>query len=189
MFRLFISVDVKDQLILKAIELAAEEIKQLKSVRLVNSSQLHFTLKFLGDTPEDKVSVINSALSAIQWIRFDLTLQGLGVFPKPSFPRVVWVGVSSGQQLIKDLAQKVDKALLKEGFPKEKRPFSPHLTIGRFKSKNFSNKLLLQILNNFQDVEFGQLSIQEINLKKSTLTPKGPIYETLSTFSTPSTED
>ena len=189
MFRLFISVDVKDQSILKAIEVATEEVKQLKSVRLVNSSQLHFTLKFLGDTPEDKISVINSALSAIQWMRFDLTLQGLGVFPKPSFPRVVWVGVSSGQQLIKDLAQKVDKALFKEGFPKEKRPFSPHLTIGRFKSRNFSSELLLEILQNFQNVEFGRLSVQEVNLKKSTLTPRGAIYETLSTFSASPTEE
>ncbi|MFX1533030.1 MAG: RNA 2',3'-cyclic phosphodiesterase [Promethearchaeota archaeon] len=189
MFRLFISVDVKDQLILKAIEAATKEVNQLKSVRLTDSSQLHFTLKFLGDTPEDKVPVINNALSAIRWTNFSLTLQGLGVFPKPSFPRVVWVGVSSGKQLIKDLAQKVDKALIKKEFPREKRPFSPHLTVGRFKSKKFSSELLLQIINNFQDTEFGQLSVQEINLKKSTLTPQGPIYETLSSFPASSKED
>ncbi|MFX1252032.1 MAG: RNA 2',3'-cyclic phosphodiesterase [Promethearchaeota archaeon] len=189
MFRLFISVDVKDQSILKAIEEATKEIQQLKSVRLTNSSQLHFTLKFLGDTPENQVSIINSALSTIQWREFNLTLQSLGVFPKPSFPRVIWVGISSGQQLIKDIAQQVDEVLLKKGFPKEKRPFSPHLTIGRFKSRNFSNDRLLQILNDFQHVEFGQLSVQEINLKKSTLTPKGPIYETVSIFSSSSKED
>jgi 2'-5' RNA ligase len=104
-------------------------------------------------------------------------LKGSGVFPNYNYIKVVWIGIENIQNLGK-ISSSIDEGTSKFGFEKEKRKFSAHLTIGRVKSAKNKDRLL-QIINKYSDVELGNIDVKSIKLKKSELTPKGPIYTTI----------
>jgi 2'-5' RNA ligase len=99
------------------------------------------------------------------------------VFPNQNYIKVAWMGVENAEPL-KEIAENIDTKLKNLGFEKEKRPFSAHLTIARIKSAKNKEKLM-QLINKYQNTEFQKIKIDKIILKKSTLTPKGPIYTNL----------
>jgi len=103
--------------------------------------------------------------------RFDIFV-GIGVFPKPSFPRVIWIGTNEGVNELEKLAEMIRIKLSQLGFRPDKK-FKPHVTIFRVKNKieGISDKL-----EKFSSYSFGKQMIYEIKLKKSELTPEGPIY-------------
>ena len=100
-------------------------------------------------------------------------------FPNNKRIKVIWVGIDE-DSIIKDLHDKLDKEFVRLGFDKDKR-FSTHLTIGRMKSAKGKDKVKSTI-EEFSDVEIGEMEVDHITLKKSTLTPAGPIYEDLKIF-------
>ena len=115
-------------------------------------------------------------MSLIEFQSFDVSLEGIGVFPKPSFPRIIWIGTDkAGGQKLMGLATKVVEKLSKLGFQPDK-PFKPHLTIFRVKNKigNISDDL-----KKYQTHSFGKQHVSEIKFKKSILTSEGPIYSDL----------
>ena len=87
------------------------------------------------------------------------------------------LGLENVENLEK-ISIKIDEETSKLGFEKEKRKFSPHITLGRVKSAKNKDRLL-QIISKYQDIKFGNIKVKSIELKKSELTPKGPIYTTL----------
>lgn len=96
---------------------------------------MHLTLKFLGEIEPDRLDAVRGALTSFPWnlAPFAFTLSGVGAFPGMKRPQTLWVGVSNGAEPVKELAEKVERALEPLGFPRETRGFSPHLTIGRVK--------------------------------------------------------
>ncbi|MFI5059639.1 MAG: RNA 2',3'-cyclic phosphodiesterase [Candidatus Acidiferrales bacterium] len=180
--RLFVALEipaaVRDNLATLIKELRNSEPK----ARWVRPESLHVTLKFLGETPSEKLEAIRNALSAVRWeqaVRLDF--RGLGFFPNEKCPRVLWAGMDASPN-VQSLAASIDEALEKLGFPREDRDFAPHLTIARFLSPQISEKLRAAIQQNM-DRESGCLRTNEFHLIESKLKPSGAEYTRLATFS------
>ncbi|MCK4347101.1 MAG: RNA 2',3'-cyclic phosphodiesterase [Thermoplasmatales archaeon] len=176
-FRGFIAVDI--DVFPKLLEFEKEIKDTGANIKLVEPENVHITLKFLGDTNEDLIEeidgIINDATQNIE--PFNIKLNGAGVFPNQNYIKVIWLGIKQWEQL-EGIAQKIDEQLHKMGFKKEKRKFSAHLTIARVRSAQNKDKLL-QIIEKYKDFEFAEINVDSIKLKKSELTPKGPIYTNL----------
>ncbi len=180
MVRSFICVEINDPQVIKQIEDEISEIRQYKGVRTVKSSHLHLTLKFLGEVPEQRIQLVKDAIKQIKIPPFALTLHGIGCFPNLNYIRVVWIGITEGQESLKHLFQMIEKQLNPLGFAREKRGFSAHLTLARIKSlKSVDKNNLAKMIQDLKEKAFGVHKIEKFILKKSTLTPKGPIYEDL----------
>ncbi|MHA2245557.1 MAG: RNA 2',3'-cyclic phosphodiesterase [Candidatus Hodarchaeales archaeon] len=179
MVRSFICVEINDSDIVNQIEEILSKIR-FSGVRTVKSFQLHLTLKFLGEIPESRISTIKKEIQTIKIHPFEISLEGMGCFPNLNYIRVVWIGIKAGSNNLKQLAYLIEEKLNPIGFPKEKRGFSPHLTLARIKKlPNPDKRKLTDFIQSSNDLSFGVQMIEEFILKKSTLTPKGPIYEDL----------
>jgi len=176
-FRGFIAIDITP--FQKLSDLINEIKNSGANIKTVEPGNIHITLKFLGDTNEEKIDNINDIIiNSVEGIKpFDIKLKGAGFFPNHNYIKVVWVGIENTEQM-QIIAKKIDEKLSTIGFDREKRKFSAHLTIARVRSAQNKEKLI-QIINKYQDVEFAKITVNKIKLKKSVLTPKGPIYSTL----------
>lgn len=176
-FRGFIAIDIPINK--KLLEMENEIKNTGADMKLVEPENIHVTLKFLGDTDEEKISEIENIIkNSVKDINtFNIKLKGSGVFPNKNYMKVIWIGLENAEP-IGEIAKKMDKQLQNLGFEPEKRGFSAHLTIARVKSSRNKEKLL-QIIQKYQDVEFATIEVNSFKLKKSDLTPKGPIYTTL----------
>lgn len=145
-------------------------------LRVVPPENLHITLKFLGDTEEAQVSELVAELhrAAEGLPPFTVTLQGTGTFPRRGAPRVVWVGLGGGDPLMA-LAGRVETRLEALGFPRDRRQFSPHLTVARVKGAEHRGELLA-LLESFRETAFGQHRVEAVRLKRSELRPTGAVY-------------
>lgn len=144
-----------------------------RAVRLVQPDNMHLTLRFLGDTAVTQLPSLTQQLDelASQHASFSLQLEGLGCFPNPKRPRVIWVGVTGEHAALLAVKQELDKRLAPLGWPPEDKPFSAHLTIGRV-----GDGRLPPTMNWNLPVNPLPFAVQEIHLIESRLTPKGPIY-------------
>ena len=151
-------------------------------IRWVKPERAHLTLKFLGDTTSDQVEDISGALKSIasDTDDFDIVFGGLGVFGPKKRPRVVWVGVQQGLGQLRGLQKLIDRKLKKTGFDPETKEYSPHLTLGRFRS-NKNVGAFLEFMQKHPQKDCGGLKACAVHLIKSTLTPSGPVYEKLIT--------
>jgi 2'-5' RNA ligase len=176
MIRTFIAVDLPDSFI----ETIAEIQQELKgNIKLVDPKQVHITMKFLGDVPEKKIPKIEDALSSINSEPFTAKVHGVGAFPKPSYARVIYIGADPAETFT-ELYAEVESALTPLGFKREKRQFTPHATLARVKHNPEEARMRLRdTIEHLSDIEVGTMDVDTIKLKKSMLTPKGAIYETL----------
>jgi 2'-5' RNA ligase len=176
-FRGFIAIDIT---VTPQILTFEKEIEKTGAdVKLVEPDNIHITLKFLGDTDEKYIDDIEQSMKeSVNGIKpFPITLRGTGVFPNQNYVKVIWVGINDAGH-IEPIARAIDTSLAPLGFKKENRGFSPHLTIGRLKTAR-NKDTLLKIIEHYNTEEFTVQEVQSIVLKKSELTPKGPIYTTL----------
>jgi 2'-5' RNA ligase len=154
-------------------------------MRWVNPENIHLTLKFLGDTPQRNISDLSKALkqTVFGFLPFEIVFKGTGCFPDTRRPRILWAGVN-GPATLFELQSNIDRALLAIGFPTEKRPFSPHLTLARISERTSEDTDLkvIQGVNSFQDVFFGHMLVERVTLFQSVLAPKGSIYTPLVRF-------
>ncbi|UCG89656.1 MAG: RNA 2',3'-cyclic phosphodiesterase [Candidatus Heimdallarchaeota archaeon] len=179
MVRSFICVEINDSEVVKPIEELLVKLR-FNGVRPVKSFQLHLTLKFLGEVSESQIGSIKQVIQLIEFSPFEISLTGMGCFPNLNYIRVVWIGIREGSNNLKQLASMIEEKLNPLGFPREKRGFSPHLTLARIKKlRNPDKRKLTAIIQSSKEISFGDQLIEEFILKKSTLTPKGPIYEDL----------
>jgi 2'-5' RNA ligase len=142
----------------------------------ISTNNIHFTLFFLGEVSDSVSEKIQESLGSIEFHPFEICIRGVGAFPKPSFPRIVWVGTDNeGGKKLTELASVVEERLSNLGFQKDK-PFKPHATIFRVKNKigNISDEL-----KKLETYSFGIQKVFEIKYKKSVLTSDGPIYSDL----------
>lgn len=151
-------------------------------VRWVPPSNIHLTLKFLGDISSAKIEQVCQVLSDItgRHEKHKVTISGLGTFPNYRRPRVIWIGIQAPETL-KALHQELEAATAKLGFPPEKRSFKPHLTIGRVKN-HISNKNIESLQQALSSTKIGFIDTVEFNalhLFKSDLKPSGAVYTKL----------
>jgi len=175
MSRLFIAVDLPSSVRGELIDvLSSFEGFNLK---LVSPELIHITLKFLGEVSDDMVSDIASSLDGIECMPFNANIKGVGVFPNLRSPRVVWLGAEGN---FKQLYDDVEKSLSGLDLEKDKREFTAHATLGRIKfMPKEQMEGFLAILDNLKEVDLGEIRVDKVLLMKSTLTPYGPVYETM----------
>lgn len=179
MIRAFIAVEI-DSLTAQRIAAAIEQLRaRFAAIRWVGTSKFHLTLKFLGNIDENKIEPIGAALvEALRpFPRLTINAKGLGVFPNPRRPRVLWVGLA-GTSLV-SLQAKVASALIPLGFAPEENPFTPHLTVGRWRQGGGADRSLEQELGRWRDYPFGASPVDEVILFQSDLKPAGAIYHRL----------
>lgn len=153
-----------------------------KEPRWVRAENLHVTLKFLGEIAEAKVHAVRSALEEIRSENpVALEFRGLGFFPDEKHPRVFWAGMGASSPNLKTLAADIEGAVDTFGIPREKRDFSPHLTLARFERPRLPDALRKLITESKQH-EFGSLRTNEFHLMQSKLKPTGAEYTTVATF-------
>jgi len=175
--RLFIAVNLEEELKKRIVPLEEELKKTGADVKWVEVKNLHLTLKFLGEVEEKKVTQIEQIITStlVNFPSFEMRLSGFGVFPNLNYPRVVWIGIEEGKEQLKVLSEKVESSLIPLGFPKEKRPFTAHLTVGRVRSAKNKNQLI-SIIEEKKNIEIGKQRVEKIYLMQSFLKPTGPIY-------------
>ena len=179
--RLFIAIELEQET-KEYLSMIQSEIKEKMSkedkLKFASKEQIHLTLKFLYEVPQDKSEKIKELLGEIEFKPFSSSLNGFGFFPTEKYIRVVWVGLSPEGKIIA-LQESIEEKL-KKLFKKEK-DFRPHLTLARAScikdSLSFINKL------KGIKIENKAIAIDSFKLMKSTLTPNGPIYDELQSFS------
>ena len=174
MMRVFVAIEITNEAVINSIRKFQKELKI--DAKPVNPQNFHFTLQFLGEISQDVSLKIIKALQTIEFSSFDIVLKGTGIFTKPSFTRVIWVGSNEkGGDLLIQLSKKVVKSLEPLGFFQDK-PFKPHITVFRIKKKI---RDISKELENKKIVNFGIQRVSNIKLKKSELTSNRPIYSDL----------
>lgn len=179
--RTFIAIDltaeIKNEL--------ARAVRLLKPVapgiKWVVPENYHLTLKFLGEVSESRLEMLRTTLEEVtgRHRSFPLTVKGAGSFPPgQSRMRVIWVGIEAGPELLA-LQSDLEDTLNQQGFEREERPFSPHLTVGRAREPQSQDRLKAE-LKKLDAKEFGIMEVKEISLFESRLHPEGPEYKIIS---------
>lgn len=180
--RLFVALDIPED-IRQALAATVRTLRvACPDARWARIDGLHATLKFIGETPGEKLEPIKSALATVQ-AAAPITLQfrGAGFFPDMRRPRVLWAGIEAGPDLAA-LARDVENSLAPLGIARETRAFSPHLTLARF-DRPRGLALLHAALAAAGPLEFGATTAKEFHLYQSVLKRGGAEYTRLVTFS------
>jgi 2'-5' RNA ligase len=173
-FRGFIAVDVPPSPLLDA--LARDLQMSSSSLKVVRTDQLHLTIKFLGETEEGLVPEILTAIreAAAGIHPFGIRVKGTGAFPSLARMNVIWVGVE-GAEPIARIAEALESSLEPLGFPREKRPWTAHVTLARVKGHRDLDRAR-RILEPRANDTFAAHTVDAVQLKKSVLTPEGAKY-------------
>ena len=184
--RLFLAMDLSIEVVERIVRLQEELESQLPddvTVRWTDASTLHTTLKFFGEVEDDLVPFIEDTLAALAkpLFAFEVEARGVGAFPEPETPRIIWTGFDAhGGDVLGLLQKTIEKEMEELGFAADPRPFQPHITIGRVKSD--ATVSLAAVTDALQGHVFGKSHIRDIALFESRLTSMGPVYDVLSRF-------
>ncbi len=177
--RSFIAVEIERPDLIAKLEEVQREIQSSEAdLKLVERDNLHITMRFLGDISPSMAESVVDMLKQIKFEAFAASLHGVGVFPKMTFPRVIWVGVKMGRENLVDIYRQLEAGLNQVGFRPEHESYTPHITLFRVRSGHHRESLV-EVLTKHQETEFGEFGIKAIQLKRSILTPNGPIYSTI----------
>jgi RNA 2',3'-cyclic 3'-phosphodiesterase len=160
---------------------AAERMKSLGDMKIVEKENIHLTLRFLGEFEESKVTDVICALDSVRKQGgFDVCIKGLGSFPGPGSPRVLWAGAQKGDKELRELHEEIEKAITPLGFPADER-FASHYTIARV--KYLKDKAgLKELLAEYKEHVFGCFRAESFYLMKSELRRSGPVYSVVKEF-------
>lgn len=184
--RTFIAIELPDN-IKNSLAALQEKIKSSQAdIKWVEKTNIHLTLKFLGEIDENKLLQVITVLGEIaaNTRSYQTTISTIGGFPKIDYPRVIWVGIESGDSETKNIAKLVEENLEKIGIPKEERAFSSHITLGRTRSSKNQKQLayeLNKLQKDFKALE--SFKVGKITLFKSLLSSKGPTYQAIAEIS------
>jgi RNA 2',3'-cyclic 3'-phosphodiesterase len=183
LLRAFIAIEIPAE-IKKAIAVQTASLHKDAghAVRWVVPENTHLTLKFLGELSPANMGLLSQALQAEcgQQAPFEIAVGGMGSFPNPRRPRVIWVGLKHPPDL-NQLQRKVEAAAALLGYAAEDKPFSAHLTIGRVREQATLDEMkqLQSALAGLHIGELGMFTARAVTLFKSELQPSGPLYTPL----------
>ncbi len=180
MKRLFVAVDLDEPTRAAVAGIVARLAQRLCQDRgagritWVRTEHLHLTLRFLGDVEDARVPAVQEAVAApLAAAGFDLSFEGLGMFPPAGRPRVVWLGVKDGRSELEALYREVEDRLRLAAVPPEPRPFQAHLTLGRFREATTRPDFPTSQVGN---VVVGPCRVDHVTLYESRLSSKGPTH-------------
>lgn len=181
--RLFLAIPIEKS-ILEALAGAADRLRDSRApVRWVRPEGMHLTLKFLGDTDLERVAPVVQAVTGIcqNILPFPMSVTGAGAYPNLRRPRVLWAGVVENSGTLERLWKGVEEVVEKLGWEREKRRFSPHITIGRVKG-NMNIARLSAAMERIKDHHWGDQEVDSMVLFSSELKPGGAVYEKVHVF-------
>jgi 2'-5' RNA ligase len=180
--RSFLAFDIESDTVLNRFATAQKILVQTGAdLKLVEPQNIHITVRFLGNIMPTMVEKIFEEMQKVQFTPFNVQINGLGAFPDLRYPRVVWAGITEGADQLKTVFSHLEPRLRSLGFAPDSKGFSPHLTIVRVKSGRNKVQLAEFIAKN-ASYNFGAIKAECLRLKKSDLTPRGPVYSTLKEF-------
>jgi len=180
--RSFLAFDLENEAVRKKLAAAQNLLVQTGAdLKLVEPQNIHMTMRFLSDITPDMIEKVFEEMKKTQFTSFDVQINGLGAFPDLHYPRVVWAGITEGADQLKNVFNQLEPRLRLLGFTPDPKGFNPHLTIARVKSgKNKAQ--LAELVTKNASYDFGTVNAKCLRLKKSDLTPRGPVYVTLKEF-------
>jgi 2'-5' RNA ligase len=174
MVRAFVALELPDEIKVRLKD-AQEKLRGCSArLTLVEPALIHITLKFLGEVAEKDLPCLGDALRSVSFKPFPVSV-GTVTVNNPKRPHTVWCPVSDGGKG-KNLFRLVEDVLVPLGFERETRGFTPHATLARVKIPDPS---LFPVLRSLEGKTYGDCIVRGMKLKKSTLTPGGPVYEDL----------
>lgn len=151
----------------------------IPGARWVEADNYHVTLRFVGEVSESDADDVHTALSALSFDAFAMSLVGVGHFGKLRKARSLWVGIEPVDP-VRHLQAKIESAIVRAGFPREERRFRPHVTLARIKGETGHH--LANFLSEHGDFRTPAFDVSSFHLFRSQLTRSGPVYETLWTY-------
>ncbi|MEA3407774.1 MAG: RNA 2',3'-cyclic phosphodiesterase [Chloroflexota bacterium] len=183
--RTFVAIELTEEA-LDALGRLQERLKQARgggAGRWVRKEGIHLTLKFLGDVAEERVDEVCEAVrrACEGHASFSVTIAGLGCFPHTRRPRVLWAGVEGEVDTLCALQEAVEREMVALGFPKERHPFTPHLTLARIhrEARAEDIRALGQMADKASSEQIGGMRVDAVSVMKSDLRPTGAIYTEL----------
>ena len=182
--RCFIAIEIPETIQNQLARIQGTLRKQIQKASWVKPSNIHLTLKFLGDVDPQDLESIKEAIQrvAIRHRSFSVRIGGLGAFPNLARPRVMWTGVKAGGERTSALARDINMALSDYGFSLDTKRFNPHLTIARVKERIDLRPHANQY-RRYDRIDGAEMSVDTISLIQSQLHPTGAIYSTLQSYS------
>lgn len=178
--RLFVAIDLPQD-ILDALARLVNRLRPLARISWTRPETWHLTTKFIGEWPEDRLAEIEGALRGLAALGpIPIEVRGLGFFPNARAPRVFWAGVEAPESL-RQLARDTEQALTLLGIQRERRPYSPHLTLARIKEP-VRLEGLHEAISRLPSTRFGAFRADRFCLYRSTLQPSGAMYRRLAEF-------
>lgn len=179
LMRLFVGLDLPDEVVDRLAALVAR-LRPAAPIQWSPPANLHVTTKFIGEWPEERLSALQTALAAIpERSAIEVAVSKVGFYPDARAPRVFWCGISGPG--LEALAAETDAATAALGIPREKRVYSPHLTLARIKSQ-IDLRPLQGAIEAFPSLDFGQFAARSFFLYRSHLRPGGSVYTKLAEF-------
>jgi len=176
--RSFIAFDIEDENIIRELgKIQSSLLECNANIKLVEPENIHITIRFLGEIPTTMIEKIYNEMNKVVFTPFEIEIKGLGAFPSIRHINVVWAGIGKGVNELRNIYYQLEPNLQKLGLRPDEKGFSPHITIARVKSGG--REKIAQIIKKYEDYRFGVINAKCLRLKKSVLTPRGPIYSTL----------
>src|SRR6184192_3642014 len=168
--RLFVAIDLPES----TRQLLAGIDPHIRGVRWVEPAQMHLTLSFFGDVPDDIGLAVREKLSTIEFGAFFLPIVGVGTFSAKGPPKIIWIGVGKAHPHLFQIHKRVQEAALAAGLEPELRSFHPHITLAR--CQDVSAQALRKFLQSNAGFDAGMIRVEAFHLYSSRLTPAGPIH-------------
>ncbi len=177
--RTFIAIELPDDIRGRAASLVDRLQSGSAQVKWVAPSNLHWTLKFLGDVTDEGLAGVCRCVTRVARAHdpFPVQVAGTGAFPSPERPRTIWLGMSRGSQPMVALHAALEAELHKVGFRREGRQFVPHLTLGRVRGRTGVDPGLRELIQRHAGFDAGAMDIAELVVMASYLEPQGPTYQ------------
>jgi 2'-5' RNA ligase len=180
LIRSFLAIELPRTIRKKIEEVQGDLRSTHADVRWVNPEKIHLTLKFFGNIEDSRIDPIFKSIEEPirNTLPFSLKVRGVGAFPHLKNPRVIWMGLVDGREVLIAFQKQIETQLEKIGIQPEDRPFHPHLTLGRMKSSRGKVELAGR-MEKHKEEEFGDFQVERVVLFKSDLRPTGPIHTPL----------
>ncbi len=179
--RVFIAVEIENPEVLNKLISIKREVESCggRAIKPVEDENIHLTIRFIGEVHETYLPRIHECMDMMRTVKhFSMKVAGIGAFPSPARPRVIWAGVVDGIRELKELRAIADRCLRGIAQP-DRHGFSPHITLARV--KGHVGSCIRDIIERHKDTVIGETPVTKVVLKQSRLTPKGPIYTDLYT--------
>jgi len=168
--RLFVAIDLPES----TRQLLADLDPRVRGVHWTDPAQMHLTLSFLGDVPDESDSDLRERLGVIELGAFFLPIVGVGAFSAKGAPKIIWIGVGKAHPHLFQIHKRVQEAALAAGLDPELRPWHPHVTLAR--CRDVSAQSLRKFLQSNAEFDAGLIHVKDFHLYSSKLTPAGPIH-------------